>query len=112
MTPEQMKMNPIKPTIKVKINEELNIEEGASNTDEQKSTISNKEEEEYSTYSHMSNQNSESDINVDDNQDEQSSHTSEILQFHYINNTTIHDKDNSIHHDTSENASIVEIETF
>ena len=50
MTPEQMKMNPIKPIIKVKTNEELDTEEGKSNTDEQESTILNKEEEEYSTF--------------------------------------------------------------
>ena len=43
MTPEQMKMNLIKPIIKVKTNEELDTEEGESNTDEQESTISNKE---------------------------------------------------------------------
>ena len=114
MTPEQMKMNPIKPIIKVKTNEELDTEEGESNSDEQESTISNQEEEEYSTFSHMSKQNSESDINVDDNQDEQSSHTSEILQIHNINNTTMHDKDNSIHdeYDTSEDENITEIETL
>ena len=38
MTPEQMKMNPIKPIIKVKANEELDTEEGESHTDEQEST--------------------------------------------------------------------------
>ena len=40
MTPEQMKMKPIKPIIKVNTNEELDTEEGESNTDEQESTIS------------------------------------------------------------------------
>ena len=55
MTPEQMKMNPIKPIIKVKTNKELDIEEGESNTHEQESTISNKEEEQYSTFLDMSN---------------------------------------------------------
>ena len=80
MTPEQiMKMNPIKPTIKVKTNEELDTEEGESNTDEQESTISNKEEQEYSTFSDMSKQDSESDINVDDTQDEQNSHSKFII---------------------------------
>ena len=39
MTPEQMKVNPIKPIIKVNTNEELDIEEGESYTDEQESTI-------------------------------------------------------------------------
>ena len=38
MTPEQMKMNPIKPIIKVKINEELDKEEGESIIDEEEST--------------------------------------------------------------------------
>ena len=41
MTPEQMKINPIKPIIKVNTNEELGTEEGESNSDEQESTISN-----------------------------------------------------------------------
>ena len=53
MTPEQMKMNCIKPIIKVKTNEELDTGEGQSSTAEQESTISNKEEEEYSTFSDM-----------------------------------------------------------
>ena len=53
MTPEQMKMNPIKPIIKVKTKGEHDTEEGESNTDEQESTISSKEEEEYSTFSDM-----------------------------------------------------------
>ena len=39
MTPEQMKMNPIKPIIIVKTNEKLDTEEGESNTDEQESNI-------------------------------------------------------------------------
>ena len=110
MTPEQMKMNPIKPIIKVKTNEELDTEEGESNTDEQESTISNKEEEQYSTSSDMSKQDSESDINVDDTQDEQNTQTPETLQ----NNTTMHDKDDSIQdeYDTSEDENITEIETY
>ena len=110
MTPEQMKMNPIKPIIKVKTNEELDTEEGESNTNEQESTISNKEEEEYSTFSEMSKQNSESDINVDDTQHQENSHTPETLQ----NNTTMHDKDDLIHdeYDTSEDENITEIETY
>ena len=57
-------------------------------------------EDEYFTFSDISKQNSESDINVDDTQDEQNSHTPEILQ----NNITMHDKDDLIHngYDTSE----------
>ena len=124
MTPEQMKMNPIKPIIKVNTNEELDTEEGESNTDEQESTISNEEEEEfttseelieeeYSTFSDISKQDSESDINVYDTQDEQNSPIPE-LQIHNIYNTTMHDKDNSIHdeNNTSQNENIIEIETY
>ena len=90
MTPEQMKMNPIKPIIKVKTNEEHDTEEGESKTDEQESPISNKEEEEYSTFSDMSKQDSESDINVVDTQDEQNPHTPETLKIHNIYNTTMY----------------------
>ena len=61
MTPEQLKQNPIT----VHPNQKLDTDEGDSNIDEE-STISNKEEEEYSTFSDMSKQNSESDINVVD----------------------------------------------
>ena len=114
MTPEQMKMNPIKQIIKVETNEELDKEEGESIIDEQEYTISNKEEEEYSTFSDMSKQYSESDIDVDENQDEQNSHTSKILQIHNINNTTMQDKDDLIQdeYDTSEDKNITEIETY
>ena len=49
-TPEQLEEN----TITVHPNQKLDTEEGESNTIEQESTISNKEEEEYSTFSHMS----------------------------------------------------------
>ena len=113
-TPEEMKMNPIKPIIKVKTNEELDTEEGESNTDEQESTISNKEEEEYSTSSDMSKQDSESDINIDDTQDEQNSHTPETLQIHNTYNTTMQNKDDSIHdeYDASEDENKTEIETY
>ena len=88
--------------------------EGESNTDEQESTISNKEEEEYSTFSDMSKQDSESDINIDDTQDEQNSHTPETLQIHNVYNTTMNDKDDLIHdeYDTSEDENITEIETY
>ena len=96
MTPEQMEMNLIKPIIKVRTNEELDTEKGESNTDEPESTISNKEEEEYSTFSDMSKQNSESDISVDQTQDQVNPHTSETLQIHNIYNTTMHDKDDLI----------------
>ena len=110
MTPEQMKISPIKPIIKVKTNEELDTEEGESNTDEQESTISIKEEDEYSTFSDMSKQDFESDINVDETQHQEHSYTPETLQ----NNTTIHENDDLIHdeYNTSENENIIEIETY
>ena len=110
MTPEQMKMNPIKPIIKVKTNEELDTEEGESNIDEQEFTISNKEEEKYSTFSDMSKQDSESDINVGETQHQENSYTPETLQ----NTTTMHDIDDLIHdeNNTSEDENIIEIETY
>ena len=52
MTPEQMKIKPIKPIIKVNTNEELDTEEGESNTHEQESTISNNDEDYYIFYRH------------------------------------------------------------
>ena len=76
---QQIKLNPI--TVQ---HQKLDTGEGESNTEEQKSTISNKEEEEYSTFSDMSRQDSESDINIDDTQDEQNPHTCETLQIHNI----------------------------
>ena len=125
MTPEQMKMNPIKTIIKGKTNEELDTEEGESNTDEHESTISNKVQEEFTTseeftldeyfiFSDMSKQDSESDINVDDTQDDLNPHTPKTLQIHNIYNTTMHEKDDLIHdeYDTSEDENITEIETF
>ena len=56
----------------------------------------------------------ESDINVDDTQDQHNSHTLETLQIHNTYNTTMHDKHNSIHdeYDTSEDENTIEIETF
>ena len=90
MTPEQMKINPIKPIIKVRTNDELDKEEGESNTDEQESTKSIEEEEEfttsekftedeYSTFSDMSKQDSESDVYVDETQHQENPYTPETL---------------------------------
>ena len=109
MTPEQMKMNPIKPIIKVKTNEELDTEKGESTKVQHEFTTS-EEEEEYSTFSDMSKQDSEFDINVNDNQDEQNTQTPETLQ----NNVTMHDEDDLIHeeYDTSEDENKTEIETY
>ena len=109
MTPEQMKMNPIKPIIKVKMYVELDTEKGESTKVQHEFTTS-EEEEEYSTFSDMSKQDSEFDINVDDNQDEQNTQTPETLQ----NNITMHDKDDLIHdeYDTSEDENKTEVETY
>ena len=62
----------------------------------------------------MSKQDSEFNINIDDTQDEQNAHTPETLQNHNICNTTMHDKDNSIHdeYDTSEDENITEIDIY
>ena len=62
----------------------------------------------------MSKQDSESDINVDDTQDQENSQTPETLQIHNVYNTTMHDKDNAIHdeYNTSEDRNMTEIETY
>ena len=115
MTPEQMKMNPIKPIIKVNTNEELDTEEEESTKVQEEFTTSEElTEDEYSTFSDMSKQDSESDINVDDTQHEQNPHTPETQQIHNTYNTTIHDNDDLIHdeNNTSENEHIIEIETY
>ena len=110
MTPEQIKQNPIT----VHPNQKLDTEEGESNPDEHESTISNKEEDEYSTFSDMSKQDSESDINVDDTQDQGNPQTPETQQIHNAYNTTMHDKHDLLHDEyhTSEDKKITEIETY
>ena len=88
----------------------LDTDEGESIEEEENFTTSEELTEEYSTFSHMSKQDSESDINVDDTQYPENPHTPETLQ----NNTTIHDNNDLIHdgNNTSENENITEIETF
>ena len=68
MTPEQMKMNPIKPIIKFKTNEELDKEEGESIIDEEESMETSQELSEE--------QNSTSDIYIEDKEDSKSIETS------------------------------------
>ena len=70
MTPEQMKMNPIKPIIKVKTNEELDKEEGESIKDEEQSTETSQELSE--------GRNSTSDIYIEDKEDSKSIETSQV----------------------------------
>ena len=62
----------------------------------------------------MSKQDSESDLNVDETQDQENPHTLESLKIHNICNTTMHDKNDLIHdeYDTSEDKNITEIEVF
>ena len=78
MTPEQMKMNPIKPIIKVKTNEELDKEEGESIIDEEESTETSQELSEQ--------QKSTSDIYIEDQEDSKSIETSQV---HNVLNNSI-----------------------
>ena len=110
MTPEQLKQKPFEEIFKNQ-HEILDTDEGESIEGEERFTTSEElTEDEYSIFSHMSNQNSESDISVDETQHQENSYTLETLQ----NNTTMHDKDNSIHdeYDTLENENTIEIETI
>ena len=98
MTPVQMKMNPIKPIIKVNTNEELDTEEGESTKVQEEFTTSEELTEEYSTFSDMSKQDFESDINIDHTQHQENSYTPE-LQIHNTYNTTMHEKIDLIHYE-------------
>ena len=110
MTPEQLKQNPIT----VHPNQKFDTEEGESTKAQEEFTTPEELTEKYSTFSDISKQNSESDINVDETQDQENSHMPETLQIHNTYNTAMHDKDNSICHeyDTSQNENKTEIETF
>ena len=104
MTPEQLKQKPFEEIFK-NLHEKVDTEEGESNEEEEEFTTSEElTEDEYSTFSDMANQDSESDINIDENQHQQNPHTLETLQIHNTYNTTMHDKDDLIHeeYDTSE----------
>ena len=98
MTPEQLKQKPFEEIFKNQ-HEKVDTDEGESTKVQEEFTTSEEMREEYSTFSYMSKQDSESDINIDDTQDEQNSQTAEKLQIHNIYNTTMHDKDNSICHE-------------
>ena len=89
MTPEQLKQKPFEEIFKNQ-HEKVDTEEGESIEEEEKST----------TFSDMSKQDSEFNINVDDTQHQENPHTLETLQ----NNIAMHDKDDLIHneYDTSE----------
>ena len=107
MSPEQLKQKPFEEIFKNQ-HEKVDIDEGESIEDEEKSTTSSDKLE----------QDSESDITTED---EEKTNTTETHQVHNVLNETIHDeenssetKDNSIHdeYDTSETENITEIETF
>ena len=110
MTSEQLKQKPFEEIFKNQ-HEILDTDEGESIEGKERFTTSEEmTEDEYSIFSHMSNQNSESDISVDETQHKENSYTPETLQ----NNTTMHDIDDLIHdeNNTSEDENIIEIETI
>ena len=114
MTPEQLKQKTFE-EIFMNQHEKVDTDEGESIEEEEEFTTSEElTEDKYSTFSDMSKQDSESDINVDDTQHPENPHTPETLQIHNTYNTTIHDNDNLIHdeYDSSEDENISEIETF
>ena len=116
MTAEQLKQKPFEEIFKNQ-HEKVDTDEGESTKIEEEEEFTTSEEltdKEYSTFSDMSKQDSEFDINIDDTQDEQNTHTPETLQIHNIYKTTMHDKDDLIHdeYDRSENINTIEIETY
>ena len=113
MTHEQLKQKPFEQIFKNQ-HEKVDTEEGESNEEEEEFTTSEElTQDKYSSFSDMSKQDSESDINVDDTQHPENPHTSETLQIHNIYNTTMHDNDDFIYdeYDTSEDENTIEIET-
>ena len=84
MTPEQLKQTPFEEIFKNQ-HEKVDTDKGKSTKVREEFTTSEElTEDKYSTFSDMSKQDSESDINVDDTQDEENSHTPETLQIHNI----------------------------
>ena len=82
MTPEQLKMNPIRPIILVHPNQELDIDEGKSTKDEEESTKS----------TGISEQNSTSDTYIETTEE---SKAIEISQVHSVFNKSTHEKADS-----------------
>ena len=113
MTPEQLNQKCFKEIFENQ-HEKVDTDEEESTKVQEEFTTSEELTEEYSTLLDMSIQNSESDINVDETQDQENPQTPETLQIHNMYNTTMHDKDNLTHdeYDTSENQNITEIETY
>ena len=92
MTPEQLKMDPFKPIIKINPNQQLDTNEGESNKDEEESTTS----------SEISAQDSGSDTITADTEE---SKPTETLQIHNVSSKAIHHEN-----DSSEDISVIEIE--
>ena len=102
MTAEQLKQKPFEEIFKNQ-HEKVDTDEGESTKVQEEITTSEElTEDEYSTFSDMSKQVSETDINVDETQHQENPRTPE-LQIHNTYNTTMHDKDDVIHdeYDTS-----------
>ena len=89
---EEMKMNPIKPIIQVKTNEELDKEEGESIIDEEESTETSQELSEE--------QNSTSDIYIEDQEDSKSIETSQV--YNVLNNSIPNEVDSHTMEDVTE----------
>ena len=114
MTPEQLKQKCFEDIFKNQ-HEKVDTDEGeCTKVQEEFTTSEELTQDDYSTFSDMSKQETDSDINVDDTQHQENSHTPETLQIHNMYDTTMHDKDDLIHdeYDTSEDKNITEIETF
>ena len=113
MTPEQLKQKPFEESFK---NQHEKVEGESTKIEEEEEFTTSEEltQNEYSTFSDMSKQDSESDINVDNTQHPENPHTPETMPIHNMYNTTMYGKDDLIHdeYDTSENENITEIETY
>ena len=96
MTAEQLKQKPFEEIFKNQ-HEKVDTDEGESTKVQEEFTTSEElTEDEYSTFSDMSKQDSETDTNVDETQHQENPQTPE-LQIHNTYNTTMHDKDDVIH---------------
>ena len=82
MTPEELKQKPFEEIFKNQ-HEKVDTDEGESTKVQEEFTTSEELTEEYSTFSDMSKQDSESDINVDETQHQENPQTPE-LQLHNI----------------------------
>ena len=80
MTPEQLNQKPFEEIFKNQ-HEKVDTDEGESTKVQEEFTTSEELAEEYSTFLDKSKQESESDINIDDTQDEQNPHTLEHCIF-------------------------------